>query len=107
MEFLEVIVLVLSFVVLLILGVPIAFSIGVAALLTMLVSIAPDAAFTTMALLMATSLYSFALIAIQFFILAGLFMKLRNTIDKALYTVLIILMSAMVINVLWQVASRY
>lgn len=34
-------------------------------------------------------------------------MKLRNTIDKALYSVLIILMSAMVLNVLWQVASRY
>lgn len=75
MEFLEVIVLVLSFVVLLILGVPIAFSIGVAALLTMLVSIAPDAAFTTMAQRMATSLDSFALLAIPFFILAGQFMN--------------------------------
>ncbi|GAB3198274.1 tripartite ATP-independent transporter DctM subunit [Pontibacter aydingkolensis] len=75
MEFLEVIVLVFSFVVLLILGVPIAFSIGVAALLTMLVSIAPDAAFTTMAQRMATSLDSFALLAIPFFILAGQFMN--------------------------------
>ncbi|WP_299819733.1 TRAP transporter small permease [uncultured Pontibacter sp.] len=34
-------------------------------------------------------------------------MKLRNTIDKALYILLVILMSAMVLNVLWQVASRY
>lgn len=75
MEFLEIIVLVVSFVVLLILGVPIAFSIGVAALLTMLVSIAPDAAFTTMAQRMATSLDSFALLAIPFFILAGQFMN--------------------------------
>lgn len=75
MEFIEVIVLVVSFVILLVLGVPIAYSIGIAALLTMLVSIAPEAAFTTMAQRMATGLDSFALLAIPFFILAGQFMN--------------------------------
>lgn len=75
MEFLEIIVLVVSFVVLLALGVPVAFSIGIAALLTMLVSIAPEPAFTTMAQRMATGLDSFALLAIPFFILAGQLMN--------------------------------
>lgn len=75
MEFLEVIVLVVSFVVLLALGVPIAFSIGISAMLTMLVSIAPEAAFTTLAQRMATALDSFALLAIPFFILAGQLMN--------------------------------
>lgn len=75
MEFLEILVLVVSFVILLILGVPIAFSIGIAAVLTMLVSIAPEAAFTTLAQRMATGLDSFALLAIPFFILAGQLMN--------------------------------
>lgn len=75
MEFLEIIVLVVSFVILLVLGVPIAYSIGISALLTMLVSIAPEAAFTTLAQRMATGLDSFALLAIPFFILAGQFMN--------------------------------
>lgn len=75
MEFLEVIVLVVSFIVLLVIGVPIAFSIGISALLTMLVSIAPEAAFTTLAQRMATGLDSFALLAIPFFILAGQLMN--------------------------------
>ncbi|GAB3822023.1 TRAP transporter large permease [Pontibacter rugosus] len=75
MDVLEIIVLVASFIVLLILGVPIAFSIGISALLTMLVSIAPEAAFTTLAQRMATGLDSFALLAIPFFILAGQLMN--------------------------------
>lgn len=75
MEFLEIIVLVASFVVLLAMGVPIAFSIGIATLLTMLVSIAPEPAFTTLAQRMATGLDSFALLAIPFFILAGQLMN--------------------------------
>lgn len=75
MEFLEVLVLVVSFVILLALGVPVAFSIGISALLTMLVSIAPEPAFTTMAQRMATGLDSFALLAIPFFILAGQLMN--------------------------------
>lgn len=75
MDFIEIIVLVVSFVILLALGVPIAFSIGIAALLTMLVSIAPEAAFTTLAQRMATGVDSFALLAIPFFILAGQLMN--------------------------------
>ncbi|AHM58479.1 TRAP dicarboxylate transporter subunit DctM [Flammeovirgaceae bacterium 311] len=75
MEFLEVIVLVVSFIILLSLGVPIAFAIGISALLTMLVSIAPEPAFTTLAQRMATALDSFALLAIPFFILAGQLMN--------------------------------
>lgn len=67
----EVIVLVISFVILLILGVPIAFSIGISGILTMLISIDSIPAFTTYAHRMATGLDSFALLAIPFFVLAG------------------------------------
>ncbi|MCF8224304.1 MAG: TRAP transporter large permease [Bacteroidales bacterium] len=67
----EVIVLVLSFVILLVLGVPIAFSIGASGILTMLISIDSIPAFTTYAHRMATGLDSFALLAIPFFVLAG------------------------------------
>lgn len=34
-------------------------------------------------------------------------MKLRKTVDTALYTLLVTLMAIMVLNVLWQVASRF
>ncbi|MCT4586957.1 MAG: TRAP transporter large permease subunit [Carboxylicivirga sp.] len=71
MEFIGVIVLVVSFLFLLVIGVPIAFSIGIAGVLTMLVSIDALPAFTTYAQRMATGLDSFALLAIPFFILAG------------------------------------
>ncbi len=71
MEFLGIIVLVVSFIILLVLGVPIAFSIGISGILTMLVSIDSLAAVTTFAQRMATGLDSFALLAIPFFILAG------------------------------------
>lgn len=71
MEFLGVIVLVVSFIILLIIGVPIAFSIGISGILTMLVTIMPLPAATTFAQRMATGLDSFALLAIPFFILAG------------------------------------
>jgi len=67
----EVLVLVLSFVILLIIGVPIAFSIGIAGILTMLMSIDAMPALTTYAQRMATGLDSFALLAIPFFVLAG------------------------------------
>jgi tripartite ATP-independent transporter DctM subunit len=75
MEFIEVIILVLSFLILLSLGVPIAFAIGISTLLTMLVNIAPEPAFTTLAQRMATGLDSFALLAIPFFVLAGQLMN--------------------------------
>lgn len=71
MEFFEIIVLVVSFVILLTIGVPIAFSIGISGILTMLVSIDVIPALTTFSQRMATGLDSFALLAIPFFILAG------------------------------------
>ena len=71
MEYIEILILVVSFIVLLVLGVPIAFSIGISGIITMLVSIGFIAALTTFSQRMATSLDSFALLAIPFFILAG------------------------------------
>ncbi|MBT3243602.1 MAG: TRAP transporter large permease subunit [Bacteroidetes bacterium] len=75
MELLGVIVLIVSFIALLIIGVPIAFSIGISAVLTMFVGIAPMATFTTIAQRMATSLDSFPLLAIPFFVFAGQLMN--------------------------------
>jgi TRAP-type C4-dicarboxylate transport system permease large subunit len=71
MDYVGILVLATSFIILLSLGVPIAFSIGIAGILTMLVSIDSLPAFTTFAQRMATGLDSFALLAIPFFILAG------------------------------------
>lgn len=87
MDWLEVLVLTLSFVFLLGLGVPIAFAIGLATLATMLMAIQPEPALTTVAQRMATGLNSFALLAIPFFILAGQLMNrgglARRLIDFA------------------------
>ncbi|WP_407946777.1 TRAP transporter large permease [Parahaliea maris] len=66
--------LVLTFVLLLTLGVPVAFCIGVATMLAMLVSIDPGPALTTIAQRMAGGINSFALLAIPLFILSGLLM---------------------------------
>lgn len=71
MEYTGIFILVFSFIILLTMGVPIAFSIGISGILTMLVSIDSLPAFTTYAQRMATGLDSFALLAIPFFILAG------------------------------------
>ena len=71
----EILILVLSFIILLGIGVPIAWSIGISSILTMLVSIPTIPAFTTVAQRMATGLDSFALLAIPFFILAGQIMN--------------------------------
>ena len=71
---LSVFILVITFVILLLLNVPIAISIGVATILTMLFTIAPLPAITTVAQQMATGINSFALLAIPFFILSGLLM---------------------------------
>lgn len=71
MDYTGVFILVFSFLALLTIGVPIAFSIGISGILTMLVSIDSLPAFTTFAQRMATGLDSFALLAIPFFILAG------------------------------------
>ncbi|MBN2416265.1 TRAP transporter large permease subunit [bacterium] len=64
-------VLIISFALLLALSVPIAFSLGIATLLTMFFTIAPGPAITTVAQRMATGINSFALLAIPFFILSG------------------------------------
>ena len=71
MEITGILILLISFFALLALGVPIAFSIGLSGVLTMLVSIDALPAFTTYAMRMASGLDSFALLAIPFFVLAG------------------------------------
>jgi tripartite ATP-independent transporter DctM subunit len=71
MEYIPILVLVLSFVGLLSIGTPVAWSISISAILTMLVSIPYMPAATTVAQRMGTGLDSFALLAIPFFILAG------------------------------------
>lgn len=87
MDYTGILVLVVSFLILLIIGVPIAYSIGISGILTMLVSIESIAAFTTFAHRMATGLDSFTLLAIPFFILAGNIMNsggiARRLIDFA------------------------
>lgn len=75
MEWMEVIVLVLTFGALIALGVPISFCIGLATIATMLLTIQTTPALTTVAQRMATGLDSFALLAIPFFILSGQLMN--------------------------------
>ncbi len=87
MAIVEVLTLLFSFAVLLGIGVPIAYSIGLSAMLTLLISVPPLASFTTLAQRMATGLDSFTLLAIPFFILAGQLMNrggiARRLIDFA------------------------
>ncbi len=87
MEYTEALILVISFVILLAVRVPIAYSIGLSAFLTLVVSMPSLPAVTTLAQRMATSLDSFALLAIPFFILAGQVMNqggiARRLIDFA------------------------
>lgn len=71
----EVLILVLTFLILIAIGVPIAWSIGISSICTMLVSIPVVPAFTTVAQRMATGLDSFSLLAIPFFVLAGQIMN--------------------------------
>jgi tripartite ATP-independent transporter DctM subunit len=75
MDPVAVLVLILTFVFLLLIGVPVAFSIGLATVCTMLVTIETVPAVTTMAQRMGTGLDSFTLLAIPFFILAGQLMN--------------------------------
>jgi len=70
---LPVLVLVVSFAVLLLLNVPVAFCMGIAAMLAFL-AMGGMPAFTAVAHNIATGIDSFALLAIPFFILSGLFM---------------------------------
>ncbi|GAB5519381.1 MAG: hypothetical protein RhofKO_16320 [Rhodothermales bacterium] len=75
LEWAAVLVLVGTFVFFLLVGVPVAFSIGLSTVITMLLTILPLPALTTMAQRMATGLDSFTLLAIPFFILAGQLMN--------------------------------
>ncbi|MBN1421450.1 MAG: TRAP transporter large permease [Planctomycetes bacterium] len=87
MEWSSVAVLVATFAMLLAAGVPIAVSIGLSTIATMLVTMPIDPALTTAAERLATGLDSFALLAIPFFILAGQIMNrggiARRLIDFA------------------------
>ncbi len=71
MEYISILILVVSFITLMGIGVPVAWSLGISSFLTLLVSIAAIPAATTIAQRMATGLDSFSLLAIPFFILAG------------------------------------
>ncbi|HKK44627.1 MAG TPA: TRAP transporter large permease [Balneolaceae bacterium] len=78
----EILILVVSFIILITVGVPIAYSIGISSILTMLVGILPIPALTTMAERMAAGLDSFTLLAIPFFILAGQLMNRGGVATK-------------------------
>ncbi|RZS97659.1 TRAP transporter large permease [Cecembia calidifontis] len=71
MEYISIIILVLSFITLMGIGVPVAWSLGISSFLTLLVSVAALPSATTIAQRMGTGLDSFALLAIPFFVLAG------------------------------------
>ncbi len=75
MDPLHIWILLLVFALLILIGVPISFSIGLATLVVMLMSIPTGPALTTVAQRMATGLDSFALLAIPFFILSGQLMN--------------------------------
>jgi len=71
MENLPVIVLILSFIIFISIGTPVAWSIAISSLLTIIISLPLIPAATTIAQRMATGLDSFTLLAIPFFILSG------------------------------------
>ncbi|MCH7658714.1 MAG: TRAP transporter large permease [Bacteroidetes bacterium] len=75
MEYIGIAVLIISFIIFLSIGVPIAYSIGLSATLTMIINIDLIPSFTTLSQQIATALDSFALLAIPFFILAGQLMN--------------------------------
>ena len=76
-----------SFALLLLARVPVAFALGLSATLTMLRSIPPEPSLVTVAQRLATSLDSFALLAIPLFVLAGEIMNrggiARRLVDLA------------------------
>ncbi|MEQ5791845.1 TRAP transporter large permease [Muricauda sp. NFXS6] len=71
MEYIPLLVLIISFIGLLAIGTPVAWSIAISSMLTLLVSLPMLPAFATISQRMATGLDSFALLAIPFFILSG------------------------------------
>lgn len=75
MELIEILVLVVSFLVFLSMGVPVAWTIGIATMFTILFSMESITALTTLGQQFVVSLDSFTLLAIPFFILAGQIMN--------------------------------
>lgn len=71
MDYISILILVLSFLVLMGIGVPVAWSLGFASFITLTVSVAVGPSATTIAQRMGTGLDSFSLLAIPFFVLAG------------------------------------
>ena len=94
MEYVPLLVLILSFVCLLSIGTPVAWSIAISATLTMLVSIPALPALTTVSQRMAAGLDSFALLAIPFFVLSGELMN-RGGIARRLISFAKTLVGAM------------
>lgn len=82
MDYLPVLVLVISFIIFISIGTPVAWSIASSSLLTILVSIPNVAGLTTIAQRMGTGLDSFALLAIPFFILSGQLMTHGGIADR-------------------------
>ena len=82
MEILPVLILIFSFIFFIGIGTPIAWSIGISALLTIIVSLPGLVAVTTIAQRMGTGLDSFALLAIPFFILSGQLMTHGGIADR-------------------------
>src|SRR6056297_2605729 len=71
MGILEILTLVISFFLLLAIGIPIAWCLGISSLLTLLISVESFTSLSIMSQQILTSLDSFTLLAIPFFILAG------------------------------------
>lgn len=71
MELVAILILLISFAILLSIGVPVSWSLGISCVLTLLVTLDSVSALITIAERMATGLDSFTLLAIPFFLLAG------------------------------------
>ncbi|MEE2776750.1 MAG: TRAP transporter large permease [Acidobacteriota bacterium] len=82
MDPLGVVVLVGAFLVLLAVGVPIAFAVGVAGAASLLLSVPAEPALTTVAQRLATGIDSFALLAIPLFILSGQLMNRGGSAER-------------------------
>jgi len=81
-EIISILVLFISFFVLLMLKVPVAYSIGISTTISLLLNIETLPGLTTIAQRMVTGLDSFALLAIPFFVLAGEIMKRGGIADR-------------------------
>lgn len=82
MDIVPILILVVSFLIFIMIGTPIAWSIALSSLLTLIVSISSLAAVTTIVQRMGTGLDSFSLLAIPFFILSGQLMTQGGIADR-------------------------